>query len=131
MRALLLHEDGRCEEITVAPGLGGLYNALSTDTGGCTNVEALPIFPPRPGRDDATLWIDGEGKDVRPHNPFATVWLRIHRLLFPGDYLAGPLLLIGFNPRSGSSRPLPADIGLDHVHRDIDRFLSRPGRGGP
>jgi hypothetical protein len=130
MRALILHEAGAVETIDVRDGLDGLYAALSTDTGQCTNVEALPVFPPRPGRNDATLYIDGEGRDVRPRNPLATAWLKTEDLLFPGDFVSGPVLMLGFDPRRGINLPLPRTIGTRYVDHAIQRYLVGPERAG-
>jgi hypothetical protein len=114
MRALILHEAGAVETIDVRDGLDGLYAALSTDT----------------GRNDATLYIDGEGRDVRPRNPLATAWLKTEDLLFPGDFVSGPVLMLGFDPRRGINLPLPRTIGTRYVDHAIQRYLVGPERAG-
>jgi len=72
-------------------------------------IEALPCH-----RDDISVYGNDEAKyrgedgGPMPLNETATAWLG--RLLFPGDYIAGPVVVIGFDPETGENAELPEGI---------------------
>lgn len=96
---LLIPTDGPARPIAIPSkdALAVLQEAL----GGY--IEALPF----PGRDDVTAYINEEGKLLEPvePNPHATALLCA--ALFAGDYIAGPCVIVGFDPHSGENTDLP------------------------
>jgi hypothetical protein len=83
--------------------------ALQGAVGG--RIEALPF----PVFDNVTAYVHDEGKFecVDPEgrvevNLLATAIMR--PVLWEGDFIAGPLVVIGFDWRSGNHRDLPPDI---------------------
>lgn len=88
------------------------YNTVSGIVGGM--IEALPFdqYHPR-----ATAYINEEGKflpECEP-NPRATALVN----LFPGDYIAGPLVISGINWETGESETAP--FTLAEVEEGLER----------
>lgn len=66
------------------------------------DIEALPV----PGSDRLTAYINENGKTLAlPSNHRAT--RLIGPLLFAGDYIAGPLVVCGFDPDQGTNLDCP------------------------
>lgn len=72
-------------------------------------IESLPT-----DRDDISVYGNDEAKyrgedgGPMPRNQIATEW--IGHMLFPGDYIAGPVIVLGFDPETGENAELPSDI---------------------
>lgn len=77
-------------------------DVLQKQVGG--NIEALPF----PGRNDVTCYVNEEGKYTQQLNPGATLLMR--DVLFDNDYIAGPLVICGFDPVTGEHTELPPEI---------------------
>lgn len=101
MRAILINPNGFPENIEV-----NNLSDLQSRVGGY--VQMIP-YPPR---DDVTIYVNEEGKLTGMiRNPVATDWLKPY--LFEGDYIAGPAIVVGFNPATGEDRDLPADFTIE------------------
>jgi hypothetical protein len=73
----------------------------------------LPDFIDKTGM--STAYVNEEGKLTElPINWRATDFMVPGYGLFPGDYIAGPFLVCGFNPMSGTHRKLPQTV-IDRV----------------
>jgi Domain of unknown function (DUF3846) len=82
---------------------GGLLEQIQDAVGGW--VEALPW----PDRDDVTCYLNEEGKVQNlPRNMRATRILR--RVIGDGDWIAGNLLVTGFNQDTGDTLAIPDDV---------------------
>lgn len=69
-------------------------------------IEALPYPDDRAG---LTAYVNEEGKILNlPWNARATILMR--PVLFTRDYIAGDLVITGFDPREGETIDLPAGI---------------------
>ncbi len=106
MNALLIPVEGPVQAVE----LDGSLEQLQTLVGGYIEALAVPEFicPD----DGATAYVNEEGKfdpDCKP-NMRATDFLVPGVGLMFGDWIAGPLLIAGFNPRRGEHRPLPAAV---------------------
>ena len=104
MQALLIPVSGPLQEVETVPGLDGLQKIV----GG--NIEAinLPEFADRSNR--STAYINEEGKYLCEPNMRATDFMVPGVGLFPGDYIAGPFLLCGFDPMTGEHAELPKSV---------------------
>lgn len=106
MKALLVPEYGPVQEVE----LNGTLEQLQALVGG--NIEALPL-PDAFDRDHgATAYVNDEGK-FSAHckvNMRATDFMLPGVGLFPGDYIAGPFLLCGFDARTGEHAELPERV---------------------
>ena len=77
---------------------------LQAEVGGY--IESLPT-----GRDDITIFgneeakFAGEDGGPMPLNGIVTVWLK--SMLADGDYIAGPVVVIGYDPETGENLDLP------------------------
>ncbi|PRY06852.1 DUF3846 domain-containing protein [Kineococcus rhizosphaerae] len=71
------------------------------------NIDYAPLNQP-----DLTLWINDEGKMLDlPRNERADAWWKANiRATFPGDYIAGDAVLVGFDRDSGEDTDVPARI---------------------
>jgi hypothetical protein len=95
------------------PEGGSALKPLQDAVGGY--IEALPVPDGDGGqREDATAYVNEEGKFTAEINRRATLFM--FPLLAAGDYIAGPLVVCGFDPRTGDHRQLPADL-LDPLLR--------------
>lgn len=115
MQALLIPVSGPLQEIETVPGLAGLQKIV----GGNIEAVVIPEFADRTGQ--STGYINEEGKYM-PHekedgspgfgapNMRATDFMVPGVGMFPGDYVAGPFLLCGFDPRTGEHDELPQSI---------------------
>lgn len=97
-KAILIPVDGPIENVE----LDGSIQQLQTLVGG-GNIEALSLPSFIPDADASTAYINEEGK-YRPDleaNPRATDFMLPGVGLWANDYIAGPFLLVGFDPNSG------------------------------
>ncbi len=110
MRALVIPVTGPLEEIALVGGEDGGLEQMQRLVGGYVEALALPSFIP--GNEQAAAYINGEGKflDACDPNRRATDFLVPGVGLFFGDYIAGPLVLCGFDPASGEHAGLPAGV---------------------
>lgn len=111
MNALLIPVEGPLQTIELVPDSNASLDQLQTLVGG--NIEAVPL-PEFLGTDGyhATAYVNEEGKydpDCGP-NMRATDFFAPGVGLFAGDYIAGPLLLCGFDPETGEHAELPQSV---------------------
>jgi hypothetical protein len=113
--ALVIPVKGPIVEIEVGARNGADLDVLQAAVGG--NIEALPLPDFIRGADNATCYIHEEAKfvhvddDGRPlFNGRATDFLVPGVGLFWGDYIAGPMVVCGFNPRLGVHAELPTTV---------------------
>jgi hypothetical protein len=103
VRGLLVHPHGRIQVVETFESdwsLAALYGVLD-----CTEVETVYPSPSVPGGIALTLWFDANGKFRNlPRNPGATGLMEGR--LQHGDYIAGPVLITGFDPDSGAELTL-------------------------
>ena len=107
MQALVIPVEGPLYDLDV-PGHG--LDTLQEAVGGSIEAVPLPEFIDRTGR--STAYVNEEGKydpACKP-NMRATDFLVPGIGLFAGDYIAGPLVLCGFNPETGGHAKLPASV---------------------
>lgn len=103
MKAVLIPEEGTPYEVELTEAEGdSTLASLQKLVGGW--IEALPV----PGRDDATCYVNEEGKFECLPNATATKFMR--PVLFPGDTVHGPLIVCGFDASEGVNRPIPDDL---------------------
>ena len=78
------------------------YDTLVQMVGGF--IESIPIPAFVKGGEFCSAYINDEGKlEGRPANMKATDFFVPGVGLFYGDYIVGPMVLIGFNPETGES----------------------------
>lgn len=92
--------------------LDGTLDQLQALVGGRIEAVRLPGFLRHASR--ATAYVNDEGKFL-PGARFAPNMRATDLMvpgvgLFPGDYIAGPMLLCGFDPETGEHAPLPSEI---------------------
>jgi hypothetical protein len=77
-------------------------------------VESVPY----PERTDVVCFLNEDGKSMSlPRNERATRLL--NPVLRPGDWIAGNLVVCGFDPSTGENRDLPADV--------LEGIMTAPG----
>lgn len=105
MIGLVIPVAGPLVELHDDPDLDKLQQLVGGD------IEAVPL-PPFLGdaADHSTAYINDAGKDVEPPNMRATDFFVPGIGLFMGDYIAGPLVLLGFDPESGGHERLPKKV---------------------
>lgn len=110
MKALVIPVEGPLEEIELVPDENGSTLApLQAAVGGW--IEAVPIPDFVRDADSATAYINEEGKlEQLPFNGRATDFFVSGIGLFFGDYIAGPLVLCGFDPETGEHAELPEGV---------------------
>ena len=106
VRALLIPVEGAVQAVV----LDGTLAQLQALVGG--HIEALPVPSFVGGSDRATAYVNEDGKYVEscPPNMRATDFMVPGVGLFFGDYVAGPMLVCGFNPRTGEHAEIPAPV---------------------
>ena len=105
-KALLIPAEGPVETIE----LDGTLEQLQKLVGGF--VQALPLPTFIEGSERATAYVNEEGKfdPACQPNMRATDFLVLGVGLFFGDYVAGPMLVCGFNPATGEHVELPSSV---------------------
>ena len=98
MKAILIAVDGETTLVEQA-GLDDLQRLVDGD------IELVDV----PGRVDAVAYINEDGKASMTPNGTATTVLR--ESLRSDDWIAGPCVVTGFDPRDGENRPVPKDLG--------------------
>jgi hypothetical protein len=103
--------------------LDGTLAQLQLLVGGL--IQALPLPEFICPRDDATAYVNEDGKYAPACTPNmrATDFLAPGVGLFWGDYVAGPMVVCGFDPRTGRHAPLPP--GVEARVRLIDHEAGR------
>jgi hypothetical protein len=106
VEALVIPVDGPIQRVE----LDGSLEQLQTLVGGF--IEALPLPEFICPDDDVTAYVNDEGKFSANCgiNMRATNFLVPGIGLFWGDYIAGPMVVSGFDPRTGEHKPLPAAV---------------------
>ena len=109
--ALVVPVEGPITEIELDPDASNL-KTLQAAVGGYIEAVAIPSFISCD--DQATAYVNEEGKLLGlPVNRRATDFFVPAVGLFWGDYIAGPLVLAGFDPETGEYTALPKTI----IHR--------------
>ena len=89
-------------------------------------IQAVPLA----GYDDTTTYVNEEGKFEAEMNARATLLMtRVVPTLLPGDFISGPLVLIGFDPARGDDLDgilLGEVAGSAHLHLTMPARLSAP-----
>lgn len=105
MQALLIPVEGPLVEIETLDGglsqLQGLVNG---------NIEAVPMTPVVADENDSTVYVNEEGKFTEQPNMRATDFMVPGVGIFAGDYIAGPMVLAGFDPNTGEHAELPQSV---------------------
>ena len=107
LEALVIPVVGPVQPITLE---GDTLEQLQGIVGGLIQALPVPDFICPDGR--ATVYVNEEGKfdpDCRP-NMRATDFLVPGVGLFWGDYVAGTMIVAGFDPRTGNHAPLPTAV---------------------
>lgn len=105
MRALMVRPDGGIQEVEHDGDLPSLQALVGGD------IEAVPY----PGRDDMTCYINEQGKFLPlQRNERATELLQAgdQPTIQPEDWIAGPLIIGGFDPQTGEDQDIPDDHGI-------------------
>jgi hypothetical protein len=122
LSALVIPVEGPLVEVELDPGEGASTLAqLQGLVGGM--IEALPLPGFIRGAAAATAYIDEEGKFTQEPNMRATDFMVPGVGLFWGDYIAGPMVLCGFDPSTGRHAELPRAV-IDRA-RLIEREAGR------
>lgn len=107
MKAIVIPVDGPFQEVELAEE--GKLDQLQSLVGGW--IEAVPIPSFVPGADHATAYINEEGKLLRLEpNMAATDFMVPGVGLLFGDYIAGPMVVCGFDPATGEEAELPKGV---------------------
>jgi hypothetical protein len=103
-QALVVPAEGPIEQIRLREVADSALAHLQELVGG--DIEAVPLPDFITGYDATTAYINGEGKfnpDCKP-NMRATDFFVPGVGLFYGDYIAGTMVLVGFDARTGKHR---------------------------
>ena len=104
--AIVIYSD-RVERVVI-PTENSL-SKLQELVGGYIESVGLPEAFDKTGR--TTAYVNEEGKYTCQPNMAATDFMVPGVGLFPGDYIAGPFVLVGFDPNTGEHTPdLPDDV---------------------
>lgn len=113
-KALVIPVKGPVYEIQVGAD-GGDLATLQDAVGGW--IEAVPIPPFVEGRERATAYINEEGKYAcRNEDGTVAVNMRATDFMVPGvglhfgDFIAGPMVLAGFDMSTGEQAELPQAV---------------------
>lgn len=113
--AIVIPVTGDYYAIEVGRSGGGDLDVLQEAVGGLIQAVPLPGFIK--DADKATVYVNEDGKftlvdeDGRPIiNKRATDFMVPGVGLFFGDFIAGPMVLCGFNPRTGAHAELPKSV---------------------
>lgn len=110
MKAMLMPVDGKPELVDLDDS--SQLAELQKFVGGY--IEALTF---RVQGREAVGWLNEEGKIQEPPLPYnqrATILARTYEAIMDGDYVAGPLIVTGFNPNNGENEDVPAWM-IEHV----------------
>jgi hypothetical protein len=108
--ALVIPVEGPLYELELGRPGGGDLEVLQEAVGG--RIQAIPLPEFIRSADMATAYMNEEGKfdpDCKP-NMRATDYLVPGVGLFFGDYIAGAMVLAGFNPNTGTHAALPQPV---------------------
>jgi hypothetical protein len=107
-KAIVIPVEGPVEEIDIPDDGVSSLETLQRLVGG--HIEAIHV-PEQFGGDDATAYINEEGKFIESCKPNmrATDFFVPGFGLFPGDYIAGTVVLVGFTP-SGDHKDVPEKV---------------------
>jgi Domain of unknown function (DUF3846) len=105
MKALMIPVEGPIKEVDLKGGLDELQQLVG---GGLIEAINLPEFVDQTGM--STAYVNEEGKYLFEPNMRANDFMVPGVGLFPGDYIAGPFLLCGFDPMRGEHAELPKSI---------------------
>lgn len=110
MRALTVQPDGTIE-LSDAIEEGGhvAYEWLRSQVGG--SICPIDLEPPEPAPIIACMYVHDEGKLIGlERNPAAERLANHFGAIFHGDWIAGPVAIVGFDPSEGESVELPAEV---------------------
>src|SRR5262245_37888399 len=134
MRAVVVPVEGPVVPLDL-PDEGSALDVLQAAVGGM--IEALP-FPYKEG-DNATCYVNEDGKytclDDEGHvevNHRATALMKPGTGLFTGDFIAGPMVIAGFDPSTGERTDLASAVYDALLSRsNTDSHMSRKSPGRP
>ena len=108
--ALLIPVEGPMEDVQIiADSDGSMLACIQALVGGNFQPLNLPTFIE--GCERATAMINEDGKALRlPPNMRATDFLVPGSGLMWGDYIAGPMVLAGFDASTGETTDIPAGV---------------------
>ncbi len=122
VRGLVIPVTGPVEELLLGSDDGPALAQLQEAVGGW--IEAVGMPPVCAGADHATCYINEEGKlEQLPFNGRATDLVVPGIGLAWGDYIAGPMVVLGFDPRTGKNQSIPPG-----VERRVRLIESEAGR---
>lgn len=98
MRAYLIPVEGKIQTLDVEDTLETWQRLVDG------YIEALAI----PDDGALTAYINEEGKFTQPINRVATDYMLPR--LYPNDYIAGPMVIVGFDARTGEHRDAPVTL---------------------
>lgn len=108
-KALLIPVEGPVVELELSANSTERLRQLQEGVGGWIEAVSLPSFIPRANR--ATAYVNEEGKlEGLPINRRATDFMVPGVGLMWGDYIAGPFIVVGFDPSSGDETDVPESI---------------------
>lgn len=102
--ALVIPVEGPVQSVD----LDGTLDQLQQLVGG--RIEALPVPEAFTSGPAATAYVNEEGKWESPPNMRATDFLVPGVGLWPNDYIAGPMVVCGFDPKAGENRTVPPAV---------------------
>lgn len=107
--ALVIPVDGPVQTIRLGND-GDALSTLQAAVGGF--IEAVPLPDFIKGSDRATCYVNEEGKYTPEcqYNPRGTDFMVPGVGLMWGDYIAGSLVVAGFDPETGSNADLPEPV---------------------
>lgn len=115
MRCLVVPVEGPILEYALERGrtLSGLQRLVGGFIDVCDPFE----------RGDVTGYVNDEGKFTLDRNDRATILCAA--ALWADDYVAGPLVVAGFDPRRGETAPLPAEVTAEALEQAIASMHTR------
>ena len=109
MKALVIPVEGPLEEMDLPDGVKEQLTKLQEIVGGY--IESVPIPAFIADANQATAIVNEEGKymGLKP-NMRATDFMVPGRGIGWGDYIAGSMVLLGFDPRDGLHKDVPGGV---------------------
>jgi hypothetical protein len=109
LKALVIPVMGRVREIDLRSDDDDSLSQRQAEVGGWIEAVKIPSFIP--DADRATCYVNEEGKlDGLPVNHRATDFMVPGIGLWWGDYIAGPMVVCGFDYETGTNAPIPPGV---------------------
>lgn len=105
MKMLVIPADGKpCVKVAKTDDIDSLLRSLQTEVEGY--IEAVATT-----RSDVSLYCNEEGKyDPLPRNANTKAMDAVGLLLSPDDYIAGNLVVTGFDPKTGENLDIQDEV---------------------